>query len=137
MVLKSLNIDYWDVDTSNLKFLDVEKSSWEANVIAKAIELKIVDGNNQLFNPDSDISRAESMKVLMIAGWFEVEENTVSSFTDVTWWSTKYIEKAKQLWMVNWQQIDWKLIFRPLDSISRWEVAKILVKLIEIKASLK
>jgi len=132
MVLRSMNINYSNTDTSKLTFLDVKKDSWEAKVIAKALELKIIDWKNKYFRPNSNISRAESMKILIIAWWFIVDEKTVSSFADVSWWSVKYIEKAKQLWIVNWQLVDSKLLFRPLDNISRWEVAKIVIKLMDI-----
>jgi hypothetical protein len=96
------------------------------------LELKIIDWKNKYFRPNSNISRAESMKILIIAWWFIIDEKAVSSFADVSWWSVKYIEKAKQLWIVNWQLVDSKLLFRPLDNISRWEVAKIVIKLMDI-----
>jgi hypothetical protein len=38
-----MNINYSNTDTSKLTFLDVKKDSWEAKVIAKALELKIID----------------------------------------------------------------------------------------------
>jgi hypothetical protein len=42
----------------------------------------------------------------------------------------KYVEASKNMWLIEWQTINWKLIFRPLDSISRAETSKIIVKFI-------
>jgi lactocepin len=43
MVLRSFNIDYSSANTSGVPFLDVNKNSWEAKVIAKALELNIIN----------------------------------------------------------------------------------------------
>jgi len=133
MVLRSFDIDYSSADTSGLPFLDVNKNSWEAKVIAKALELKIINWDNENFRPTGNISRAEAMKMLMITGWYELDEKAISSFADVSAWAVKYVEKAKQLWIINGQLIDGKLLFRPFDNISRAEVAKIIVKIMELK----
>ena len=37
-------------------------------------------------------------------------------------------EKAKELWIISWQDIDGSLVFRPNDPITRAESAKIIVK---------
>jgi hypothetical protein len=132
MVLRSFNIDYSSANTSGVPFLDVNKNSWEAKVIAKALELNIINWDNENFRPTGNISRAESMKMLMIAWWYELDTTAISSFADVTGWAVKYVEKAKQLWVINGQLIDGKLLFRPFDNITRAEVAKILVKIMEL-----
>lgn len=133
MVLRSYEIVYSQVDTSVLKFNDVDKSSWEAKVIAKAVELKIVDWNNDNFNPSMYISRAEAMKILMRTWKFQFDPEANSSFIDVSWWPVKYIESAKSLWMVNWQIINWSPYFKPSDNITRAEVAKIIVKSMQFR----
>ncbi len=94
--------------------------------------LGIISTENKKFRPNDSISREESLKMLLKAAWIEVEETTKSSFADVSGWSVKYVEKAKQLWIVNWQTIAWKLIFRPKSNISRTEVAKVIVKTMEM-----
>ncbi len=128
MVLRAMNIDYSNANTASLSFSDINKNSWEAKVVAKALELKIIDGKNKLFRPTSNVSRAEAMKILMIAWWYGVDEKAISSFSDVSGWAVKYIEKAKGLGIVNGQNVNWKLLFKPTDNITRAEVAKILVK---------
>ena len=133
IILKAANKDYSKVDTSKLTFKDVDKSTWMAKVLVKAIELKLINTQNENFNPDSEISRAEAMKMLILTLWAKLDINAVSSFDDVSWWAVKYVEKAKQLWIINWQEIDWKILFRPLDPIKRAEVAKIIIKTMELK----
>jgi len=133
MVLGSLNIDYSSSDTSSLTFNDVSKTSWNAKVIAKAVELKIVESDNINFNPNRFVSRAEAMKILMGAYWFTFDSEAVSNFMDVSWWPIKYIEKATELWIVNWQIFNWNPYFKPLDNISRAEVAKIIIRTMDIK----
>jgi hypothetical protein len=44
----------------------------------------------------------------------------------------KYVEASKNMWLIDWQTVNEKLIFRPLDSISRAESSKITVKFILI-----
>lgn len=133
IVLRAMNIDYSNADTSKLTFSDVDKNSWIAKVVVKASELKMIDNTNKLFRPNAQISRAEAMKMLINASWLTINENAVSEFDDVKWWAVKYIQKAKELWIVNGQTINWKVLFRPFDNITRAEVSKIVVKTMEQK----
>ncbi|MDD3302142.1 MAG: S-layer homology domain-containing protein [Candidatus Gracilibacteria bacterium] len=133
MVLLSYKIDYSQVNTSSLKFNDVIKTSWEAKVIAKAVELNIVDGNNDNFNPSKYISRAEAMKILMGTGDFQFKTNQISSFIDVSGWPIKYIESANTLGIVNGQVLNGNSLFKPFDNITRAEVAKIIIRSMEFR----
>lgn len=133
IVLRAMNIDYSDVDTSKLTFADVDKNSWIAKVVVKAAELNMIDTTNKNFRPNASISRAESMKMLLNAAGIETSENTVSDFSDVKGWAVKYVQKAKDLGIVNGQEINGKILFRPADNITRAEVSKIVVKTMELK----
>lgn len=133
IVLRTFNIDYSDVDTSKLTFADVDKNSWIAKVVVKAAELNMIDTTNKNFRPNASISRAESMKMLLNAAGIETSENTVSDFSDVKGWAVKYVQKAKDLGIVNGQEINGKILFRPADNITRAEVSKIVVKTMELK----
>lgn len=133
IVLRAMNIDYSDVDTSKLTFADVDKNSWIAKVVVKAAELNLIDTTNKNFRPNASISRAESMKMLLNAAGIETSENTVSDFSDVKGWAVKYVQKAKDLGIVNGQEINGKILFRPADNITRAEVSKIVVKTMELK----
>ncbi|MDD5213892.1 MAG: S-layer homology domain-containing protein, partial [Candidatus Gracilibacteria bacterium] len=133
IVLRAMDIDYSDADTSKLTFSDVSKNSWMAKVVVKAAELKLIDTKNKNFRPDSQISRAEAMKMLLNAAGIQVTEKATSSFADVSGWAVKYIEKAKELGIANGQTVNGKVLFRPADNITRAEVSKIVVKTMELK----
>lgn len=133
IILRSMEIDYSSVSTSSLPFSDVNKSSWEAKVIARALELNIIDWNNKKFNPTRFISRAEAMKILIRTSWLSYNVNSVSTFLDTTWWPVKYIESAKEYWIVDWYIINWNPYFQPFANMTRAEVAKIVIKTMDLK----
>ncbi len=61
IMLRSHCYSYADQDTSGLEFVDVDNNSWQAHVIAKALELDIViedKANN--FYPDEYITVANA-----------------------------------------------------------------------------
>ncbi len=128
MVLRAMGEDYSSVDTTSCKFNDVDKSSWVAKVVAKASSLGIIATENTSFRPSDSISRAEAMKMLLKAFAIDTPEVSVSSFSDVSGWAVKYVEKARTLWIVASNPT-----FRPADSISRAEVSKIVIKTMELK----
>ena len=133
IVLRAMNIDYSNVDTSKLTFKDVEKDSWIAKVVIKAAELNMIDASNNNFRPNAQISRAEAMKMLINAAEIQTNENAVSEFNDVKGWAVKYVQKAKELGIVNGQNVNGKVLFRPAENITRAEVSKIVVKTMEQK----
>ena len=132
-VLVSRNIDYSDADVSKISFEDVKKDSWVAKVVATAVKFELIDWTNKKFYPNSYISRAEAIKILLKSSNVEVKDIIKSDFTDVTWWAVKYVQKAKELWIVNGQEKNGKLIFRPNDNITRAETQKIVWKTISSK----
>jgi hypothetical protein len=135
IVLRAMWVNYDDADVSKLTFKDVSKDSWIAKVVVKASELGMIDSSNTNFRPNDSVTRAEAMKMLLNSASIEVNEVTTSSFADVkvTGWEAKYIETAKDLWIVDGQVINWKLMFRPFSNITRAEVSKIVVKTMETK----
>lgn len=134
MVLKAMKVDYSNADTSALTFKDVEKDSWIAKVVVKAVELKMISANEN-FRPNDSVSRAEAMKMLLNSAKVEVKDVETTDFTDVNVksWEAKYIQKAKELGVVNGQTVNEKLVFKPFTNITRAEVSKIVVKTMEIK----
>lgn len=128
IVLKAMWEDYSSEDTSDLKFEDVEKNTWVAKAVKKAAALWIITTENTKFRPNDTISRAEAMKMLLKAFGIETPEVAKSSFSDVTGWAVKYVEKAKIMWI-----IAANTTFRPTESITRAEVSKVVVKTMELK----
>ena len=133
MVLWASKIDYSKANTSTLKFDDVKKDSWQAKVVKIAIDNWLIDPNNKKFRPDESISRIEAIKILLLSMDLKIENNNKTNFTDINEdWMIKYVEASKNMWLIDWQTVNEKLIFRPLDSISRAESSKITVKFILI-----
>lgn len=134
MVLRWVGVDYDGVDTDSLSFSDVEQDTWVARAVVKAWELGIIDTTNTLFRPNDSITREESMKILLLAAGVELLEVDTTEFADVSGWSLVYIETAKSLGIVSGQEVSGNLLFRPLDSITRAEVAKIINNVIDLLA---
>ena len=89
------------------------------------------DNGNLNFSPDDPITRAEALKILLNAAHIDISSApTTTSFTDVGEdWEIPYIETAKSLGIVDGQTADdGSLVFRPDDTITRAESAKILFK---------
>lgn len=110
-------------------FEDVPTDSWYAPYVSLALSKGIISDKNTNFRPNDTISRAEASKI--IVGIFGTNIiNSKTSFSDVDESSdlAKYIETAKNLGFLSGQVIDGKLKFRPNDSITRAEIAKIVVK---------
>lgn len=122
IVLKAVGEDYSNADTTTLVFSDIDSNSWQAKVVAHATLLWIISTSNTNFRPNDNITRAEAIKILLNAANIDTPEVTSSSFSDVSWWAVKYIERAKILWIISDNTN-----FRPNDNITRAEVCKIVV----------
>ena len=110
-------------------FKDVESNIWYSPYVSLALSKGIVTNKNTNFRPNDSISRAEAAKI--IVGIFGANVTGVKlSFADVDASSDlmKYIETAKTLGFFSGQTIGGKLNFRPNDSITRAEIAKVVVK---------
>ena len=130
MTLKALWYEYTGTDSSWLTFNDKNTFvDWQAKAIAKAAEMWIITTTNPNFRPNDNISRAEALKILLGAAWIQIINTQSTDFTDVTIdWQIPYVETAKNMRVISGQIINWKLVFRPNDSISRAEVSKIVVE---------
>ncbi|EKE28778.1 MAG: Fibronectin type III protein [uncultured bacterium (gcode 4)] len=136
IVMKALDVKLNESLTES-SFTDIP-ASWMIKYVEKAKEYwikgQVLDGKLK-FRPNDSISRAEAMAILMNIAWITVSANiTNSSFTDIpASWMISYLEKAKELGIAWWQMIEWKLKFRPNDSLSRAEATRILSKTLGIK----
>ncbi len=101
------------------------------------IHVPFVSGNgNGTFNPDAKVTRAEFVKMVVVA-CTDFDENTAypaSGFDDVVGskWYAPYISYAKQNNLVNG---DGTGFFRPDDSITRAEAAKITAAALDLTSS--
>ncbi len=108
-------------------FTDVPATHWAATYIKALCEKEIIAGYlDGTFKPNNNISRAEFAKIIVGAlGLAEVKPAT-PTFADVPAanWAYGYVEAAAKSGLVKGS--DGK--FRPNDSISRQEIALILVR---------
>lgn len=128
VILRAFCIDYSDTITDNIPFTDVDKTSWEAKVIAKALELGAIDASQTHFRPNDSISRGESLKILFNVSWVSPRTATFSRFDDVdeSGWEVKYTQTAYDICLVDGYRVDEKLVFKPYNNMKREEVAKIV-----------
>lgn len=110
-------------DLKDMKFTDIS-GHWAKGYIQKLVARGIID-NIEKYNPDHHLTRAEFLKIVFnTAGW-QVGTGITTVFTDVTSdaWYAPYISLAVSKGIVS----DKSAVFRPNDTISRAEAAKIIV----------
>lgn len=130
MVVNALGIDVAGMTAS---FADVPTTHTLSPYIAAAVEAGLINGDVDMFRPNDSITRAEAMKILVLALGNIPTPVLDSSFADVDPSSTlaKYIEEAKNLGVISGQMVGGDLFFRPSDSITRAEIAKTIAKAFE------
>ncbi len=115
------------------QFTDVEKDEWYSKYLYPlSQEWAFWWYKDGTFKPFQNISRAEFVKAALKASAIESKEVLNTQFFDVhpDEWYAKYIVRANKLWIINWYK-DWN--FRPNDPIKRWEVAKIMTRILELQ----
>ncbi len=113
-------------------FQDVPKNSWFAPYIEEALRVNVITGYpSGGFGPNDFITRAAALKiVLSAAGFDKTEPQTI--FTDVpaNEWYAGFVTFASQNGIVAGYPDG---SFGPGNNITRAEVAKIVVKVLELK----
>lgn len=113
-------------------FPDVPVTAWYAPYVQTAKEMAIVGGfPDGTFGPDKPITRAATMKILVVASELD-DVGYTADFPDVKDedWFSKYVGFAQENDVVG-GYADGK--FHPDSLITRAEVAKIAMKLLELK----
>lgn len=89
----------------------------------------MISSANKNFRPNDTITRAEAMKILMVALGTKTDGIRIT-FTDLDASSdlAKYVEAAKSTGIVSGEIVNGKARFRPNDAITRAEIAKIVAK---------
>lgn len=126
-----INSTGWNVPTANMyiPFNDVSANIWYAPYVSLALSKGMITGARSSFHPNDPITRAEAAKILMTAPGVTINEPSVITFVDLDRYSdlTKYVEAAKSMGILSGQIIGGQLRFRPNDSITRAEIAKVVV----------
>lgn len=106
-------------------------SSWAKDLINKATSLGIVQGHNNMFNPKSNITRAEFIKIIASVLNLDVTAEKSIEFTDVSTndWFYPHINAAYRANIVTGTGNE----FRPNDNITREQMAVIIVRALNLK----
>lgn len=140
LVMKALWIQV-DTSVTDSEFSDVYVD-WMKPYILKAKDLWIISGQimnwRLVFRPNDPITRAEALAILINSAKITIDSwMTNTEFDDVNVdWMKPYISKAKELWIISGQMMEWKLIFRPNDSITRAETTRIIKKVLDNKVDI-
>jgi hypothetical protein len=111
-----------------LAFSDVKPDHAHAEFIDKLHERGIVQGfPGNLFKPDQPVTRAEALKIILMAFETAIKDAPQSSFSDIhpTDWHIGIVETAKKLGIVNGYGDG---SFKPNNPVNRAEITKIICK---------
>ena len=94
---------------------------------------KIIKGySDNLFRPNAFVNRVEALKILLKASDLEIDaaDTVYYKDTDKISWYAKYLAFATRNGIVRGYSNN---TFRPANQITRAEVAKIVIKILELK----
>lgn len=114
-------------------FGDVPLNSWYAPYVEEAKRLEIVSGYpSGGFGPNDFIDRAAALKIILLAAGLNIESNLVNEFDDVAddAWFASYVKFAAGMDIVSGYG-DGR--FGPGDNITRAQVAKVVIRALELK----
>lgn len=113
-------------------FTDLSEAEWYYNYVLSAAELEIVSGySDKTFRPDSNVTRAEALKIVLTAGGITDFSSVTPNFSDVDTvndWYAKYTAYAKDSGLIGGYSDG---TFKGNQNITRAEVCKIVVELME------
>lgn len=95
--------NYQNEDTSTLNYVDVNKASWQARVIKKSQDLKLINGDtdangNPIFRPNDFITKLEALKIIVNMSAIQVDQRLRTNYNDIRIpWHRKYVETAESL----------------------------------------
>lgn len=130
MVVNAFGYDV-NENPENIPFADVSASAWFAPYVDVAAKMDIVDGySDGTFRPGNTVNRAEAMKILLTAAGVDTKNAPSSDFPDVSDndWFAPYVLKARSMGIVGGYTNG---NFGPADAMTRGQVAKVLVELME------
>ncbi len=106
-------------------------STWAEDAIIRATAEGFVAGNNGYLEPKKDITRGEFVKVIISALGLDISGNSEMSFSDVTEddWFYPYVNAAYKANIIMGSDNR----FNPGDSISREQMAALVVRALNLK----
>jgi hypothetical protein len=105
-------------------------NNWACRSVEIGVERGIVSGTNKNFNPESNITRAEALAILMNAAGIKTQESTVSKYTDVTVpWQINIVNTA-----FSYSFIDATTNFYPNKNATRGEIFNMAKRILKSKS---
>jgi hypothetical protein len=134
IILLSHCYDYNDVDTSNLKYKDLDKNTWQAKVAKKATDLWLIHWySDWTARMDNVITKAEALKILynlrILWVWQWKSQNVEYEDVDVDW-EKNMIKDLEALWLINPKVDSYK--FNPDSWVDREFMVDYLIKTIRL-----
>jgi hypothetical protein len=116
---------------SDKPFPDVEVSAWYAPYAVAAKKYGILKGFPEGMRPNELVSRAEALKILLTASKLPLESASVKNFTDTSpgAWYMYYVRYAYENGIISGYTDG---TFRPSATITRAEIAKMTVKVMDL-----
>lgn len=113
-------------------FSDLDQSHPHHRAITALVDQGILEGyGDGSFQPEQDVTRAETVKIVLLGAGFEVSESEELHFSDVaaTDWHVNYIESAYRSGLIQGYTDG---TFLPNQTVSRAEAAKIVLSSAEL-----
>ena len=116
--------------TPTYKYFSDTATHWAKDYIDALYEKGIVKGRTATtFEPDATITRAELIKMTIMAMGLSTATSGTSTFADVSTsaWYSPFVEKAYAEGVIEGNMVNSKRYFRPNDAVVRAEALKILL----------
>lgn len=105
-------------------------NNWVCRSVEIGVERGIVSGANKNFNPESNITRAEALAILMNAAGIKTQESPISKFADVTVpWQINIVNTA-----FSYSFIDMATNFYPNKNATRGEIFNMAKRILKSKS---
>jgi hypothetical protein len=151
MVVKAFGLKVTPVTTTS--FMDVSADAWYASYVEAAAKAGWVQGYDALegtakaFSPNASVNRAEALKILITAaGFSNVDSDFAANYTSHSdYWYAALPDVPIGIWFAKFVAFakDFKIIsgysdntFGGGNNITRAEVAKILVKILNMEGQM-
>ena len=117
---------------SDAKTFGDVKSHWAKREIREMATMNYINGSNEKFRPEDDITRAEFVSIMVRILGFDVTETGEAPFSDVkpTDWFAQDIALAAKKGLIKGYEND---IFKPNSPITRQEIGAILGTILDEK----
>jgi len=126
MVIAGLQCDTSVSSSKAEDMSDIDTSDWYFPYVSWAVDFGIVKGySDNTFKPHNHISRAEALKIIMVAGAFNLSKIT-HGYTDTDTWQNVYVSEA-----IEREILTDGTHLRPNEPINRAEAAKLIALMLE------